>query len=602
MDDLVSMIPERMQSWRWSQFHTYITLKPGADAAQLEGKLTDFAERNAWASTKPGGSYYIPHLMPLEKIHLHAAAHGWDIAVRGNIQTVYILLATAIFILVISILNFVNLSTARAINRAKEVGVRKVVGAYRTQLIYQFISESTILSLCALFIGVLLVMLMLPALNTFSEKDISIGLLRDPRIMAVMLLFALIVGVAAGAYPAFHISGYKPTLILSKRSGASGGALLRKGLVVLQFMLSFFLIVAAITVSEQHGFMRSADMGFDKDNVVVIRLRGDMTKSIASTKQVFANHPNVISASLGYGLPGEAYAGDGIQDKENNNKEWNVNMLTVDHDYAKTLGMEFVAGRDFSTAFPSDEQHAFILSETAASMLGHTDPADAIGHALAWPRWDAADSLKEGTVIGVVKDIQLNSMREAIAPVVLQVYPGAYYSVALRINPEDIQATIAHFEKSWKQFNSDWPFEYKFLDDNFDKMYKSEEKLATLFGYFTGFTIVVACLGLFGLVVYSTTQRYREISIRKVLGADDAGLVFQLAKNYVLLIGIAFIVAIPVSYYAVGEWLQKFAFHIQVTAMLFVKAGILILFITLLTVGIQSLNAVRSNPVDALKE
>ncbi|MBA4054812.1 MAG: macrolide ABC transporter permease, partial [Marivirga sp.] len=316
----------------------------------------------------------------------------------------------------------------------------------------------------------------------------------------------------------------------------------------------------------------------------------------------FGNHPGVISATLGYGLPGEAFAGDGIQDKENNYKEWNINMLTVDHDYVKTLGLELIAGRDFSTAFPSDQKHAFILSETAAKMLGYDDPKDALEHELAWPRWDAPDTLKEGKVIGVVRDIQLNSMRENIAPVVLHVFPFAYSSLTLRIKPENVPATLAHFEKSWKTFNSDWPFEYKFLDDNFDKMYKSEEKLATLFTFFTVFTIFVACLGLLGLVIYSTTQRYKEISIRKVLGAHERGLVVQLAKNYILLIGIAFIIAIPLSYYAAAQWLQKFAFHIPITPMLFLKAALLILAITLITVGIQSVKAARANPVNALKE
>jgi putative ABC transport system permease protein len=602
MDDLTAMVTERMQSWRWSQFHTYIKLRPESDAAVLESKMKDFAERNAWPSTKSTGSYYIPHLMPMEKIHLYASAHGWDIAVRGNIQTVYILLATGLFILVISILNFVNLSTARAISRAKEVGVRKVMGAYRRQLIYQFISESTVLAICALIIGLLVVALVLPALNTFTEKDISLFMLAEPKVLGITVLFALVIGLLAGAYPAFYISHFQPTQILSKRSGASGGALLRKGLVVLQFVLSFFLIVAAITVSDQHTFMRSANMGFEKDNVIVMTLRGDMAKNIASTKQIFSNHPNVVSVSLGYGLPGDAYAGDGILDKEHDNKEWSVSMLTVDHDFAKTLSMEFMAGRDFSTSFPSDEAHAFILSEAAAKMLGHIDPATAIGHELAWHRWDAPDSLKEGVVIGVVKDIQLNSMRETITPVVMQIFPDVYYTMAVRVKPQDLQGTIAHFQKSWKQFNTDWPFEYKFLDENFDKMYKSEEKLATLFGYFTAVTIVVACLGLFGLVVYSTTQRYKEISIRKVLGAGDAGLVMQLAQNYLLLISIAFVVAIPLSYYVAWEWLQKFAFHIPIGIMLFVKAAVLILILTLTTVGIQALNAVRANPVDALKE
>jgi putative ABC transport system permease protein len=602
MEDLVSMIPDRMQSWQWNQFHTYVKLRPGADASSLEAKLKSFAERNAWASTKPSGSYYIPHLMPIEKIHLHASDQSWDIAVRGNAQTVYILFATAIFILVIALLNFVNLSTARGITRAKEVGVRKVVGAHRRQLIYQFVSESTIISIVALIIGAFAAALVLPSLNAFTEKNIPGSLFLDPALLIALFLFALLIGVAAGAYPAFYISGYKPTQILSKRAGRPGSTLLRKGLVVLQFILSFFLIVAAITVADQHQYMRSAEMGFDKDNLVVVRLRGDMTKNVESTKQMFANHPGVVSATLGYGLPGEAYAGDGIQDMENHYKEWNINMLTVDHDYIKTLGLELVAGRDFSTAFPSDEKHAFIVSETAAKMLGHADPKDAIGHALAWPRWDAPDTLKEGKVIGVVKDIQLNSMRDHIAPVVLQIFPFAYSSLTLRIKPENIPGTLDHLEKSWKAFNSNWPFEYKFLDDNFDNMYKSEEKLATLFTFFTGFTVFVACLGLLGLVIYSTAQRYKEISIRKVLGAGEGTLVFTLAKNYVVLIGIAFVVAVPLSYYATWQWLQKFAFHIPITAALFLKAAALIVTITLITVGIQSLRAVRANPVNALKE
>ena len=600
MEGIVS--PERMQSWGWNQFHTYIKLKSGADAAQLESKLKGFAERHAWPETKPHGGYYIPHLMAMEKIHLYASDQVWDVAVKGNSQTIYILFATAVFILVIAVLNFVNLSTARAVSRIKEVGVRKVVGAFRTQLIYQFVSESVIIALIALLVGGMITRLVLPALNSFTEKNIPTTLFLNPLLLLILLAFALLIGIAAGAYPAFYISAYKPAQILSnKQSGRSGKTILRKGLVVFQFVLSFFLIIASMVVSEQHMYMRNADLGFDKNNLVVIRLRGDMTRNVESTKNSFLNHPNIISGSLGYGLPGEAFAGDGIIDKVTN-KNWHTNMLTVDHDYVKTLGLELIAGRDFSKDFPSDERHAFILSETAAKMLGHTDPKDALEHELAWNRWDAPDSLKEGKVIGVVKDVQLNSMRENIAPVILQVYPFAYSSLTLRIKSENIPATLAHLEKTWKTFNAEWPFEYKFLDDNFDKMYKSEEKLATLFSFVTGLTIFVACFGLFGLVVYSTSQKYKEISIRKVLGAKEVGLVMHLVRNYILLITIAFIIAIPLSYYAAWQWLQKFAFRIPITPMLFVKAGLFIMVISLLTVGLQSFKAARTNPVDALKE
>lgn len=590
-----------IQSWTWNQFHTYIRLKKGSDAAALERKLKDFAERNAWEKTKPGGAYYIPHLMAYDDVHLHASDQLWDIAVHGSAQTVYILFAAALFILVIAILNFVNLSTARAVNRTREVGVRKVIGAFRRQIIHQFLSESFIIVMIALFIGVVAAILLAPGLNAFTEKSIDTSILLDPTVIGVLVGFTFITAIAAGAYPAFYISGYKPAQILgSKKSGRSGKTILRKGLVVLQFVLSFFLTIASLTISDQYSFMRTTDMGFDKDNLIILQLRGDMRKNMESAKNAFSGHQNIISASLGYGLPGEAFAGDNIID-ERTGKSWNVSLLTADHDYAKTLGMEFIAGRDFSKDRLSDEHDAYVLSEAAVKLLGYTNPDDAIGHEIAWNRWNA-DSLKRGRVIGVVKDVQLNSMREAIAPMVLQIFPGSYSTLTLRVKPNDLPETLAHLEKTWKVFNSEWPFGYRFLDENFDKMYKSEEKLATLFTFFTGLAIFVACLGLFGLVVYSTTQRYKEISIRKVLGAGEKELVFGLTKSYTVLIVIAFVIAVPLSYCAASMWLERFAFRIDLTPMLFVKAALFIAGLSLLTVGAQSFKAVRANPVDALKE
>jgi putative ABC transport system permease protein len=370
---------------------------------------------------------------------------------------------------------------------------------------------------------------------------------------------------------------------------------------VFQFILSFFLIIASFVVSEQHTFMRETDMGFEKDNLIVLPLRGEMGKNLESTKQAFLSNPNIQSATIGYGLPGEAFAGDGIIDKQSG-KRWHINMLTVDHDYIRTLGMELVAGRDFSAEIASDQHHAFILSESAARMIGYSNPSDALQHEIAWDRWDAPDSLKVGKVIGIVKDIQLNSMREDVAPVALQIFPFAYETLTLRVGSGNLPATIEHLEKQWKAFNSEWPFEYRFLDDNFDRMYKSEERLASLFKIFTGFTILVACLGLFGLVVYSTTQRYREVSIRKVLGANEKSLVLLLGKNFVMLIAVAFLIAIPLSYYAASTWLQTFAFRIAITPVLFFKAGLMITAIALLTVGVQAYKASRANPVQALKE
>ena len=600
---LEGLIPERrMQSWEWSQMHTYVKVKPAADIEALESGLQALAEKYAWPLTKPGGGYYIPHLMPLQKIHLYAHDQLWDFAVRGNVQTLYILAAIGIFILIIAMLNFVNLSTARAINRFKEVGVRKVMGAFRSQLIQQFVSESVIIAFMALLIAAFLTELVLPYLNSFTEKNIPTGVMLSPGVVVSLLVFGLLIGTCAGMYPAFYISANKPTSILSnKDTGRSGKSMLRQGLVVFQLIISFFLIMASFVVSEQHTYMRTADMGFEKENIIVLPLRGDMGKHPESTKQSFSDHGDIVSVTLGYGLPGEAFAGDGITDLETG-KDWSTSMLTVDHDYVKTLGLEVVAGRDFSKDIAADERHAFILSEAAARMLGYNNVEDALGHKIGWDRWDAPDSLKAGHVIGIVKNIQLNSMRESITPVVLHVFPYAYKTIALRVSPRDLPATLAHLEMTWKKFNTEWPFEYRFLDDNFDRMYKAEERLSLLFKIFTGFTIFVACLGLFGLVVYNTTQRYREVSIRKVLGATEGNLFILLAKNYLVLIVIAFTIAVPLSYFAAGEWLQNFSFRVQITPLLFIKAGFLIVAIALLTVGVQSFKATRANPVEALKE
>jgi putative ABC transport system permease protein len=601
IDNLIAKIPERMQRWEWDAFYTYVELASGTNPSSLDSKLKTFAERHAWPLMKGTGTYYIPHLMPLTDIHLHASDHMWDIAIRGNAQTIYILSATAVFILVIAILNFINLSTARAVARMKEVGVRKVVGAFRTQLIYQFISESVIVAFIALVIGGVSAELALPALNNFADKAIPYGIFLDPTMIVYLLVSAFAIGMAAGAYPAFYISNFKPVHIFSHQQARSGKAMLRKALVVLQFVLSFFLIIASFVVSDQHRYLQMKDMGFNKTDLVTIELRGEMQSNLETTRQSFSAHPGIISASFQYGVPGGPYAGETFIDLETK-KNVSVSMLLVDHNYTETLALNLIAGRDFDRNRPSDELDAFIISEEGTKALGYTNPEDALGHRVAWPRWDAPDSLKHGKIIGVVKDFHLTSLRDKVSPVMMHIFPYAYTTATFRIKSDDVPATLQHLENTWKKFNTEWPFEYRFLDDNFDRFYKSEEKLAVLFSFFTGFTIFVACLGLFGLVVYNTSMKYKEISIRKVFGAGDSDLVFGLTQSYMLLIAIAFVIAIPVSNYAAHQWLQKFAYHIDVTPWLFMKAGLMIMLIAVITVGIQSLKAARSNPVDALKE
>jgi putative ABC transport system permease protein len=590
-----------MKSWGWMQFHTYVKLKDDVSVKSVEGKMKRLAEQHAWPVTKPGGSHYVPRLMPLVDIHLRAGSHQWDSAIKGNEQTVYIFLAAGCFILFISSLNFINLSTARAAHRMKEIGVRKIAGAVRHQLMLQFIAESTVIAAISFFLGGFLVELSLPLLNDITNKNFPSTLFLEPLTMLVMMAAVLLIGIAAGLYPAFYLSALKPKrTLVGKGSSGHSRDYFRMSLVVIQFMLSFILIVGTMVVRDQLHFLRNGDAGFSADNVIIMELRGKLRGSHDGVRTSLATHPNVTNVSLQYGLPGEIYPGDIFIDRITN-KQVQTSMLLVDHDYVKTLDLKLVAGRDLSKDFPSDEADAFLITEAAAKLFGFQKPSEAIGHPIAWQPW-AADSLKNGKVVGVIRDFHLNSLRDQVAPVVLHIYPRYFSTIAVRVKSTDLPSTLAHLQTVWKTFEGEWPFDYRFLDSNFERMYKSEERLSVLFGYFSILAVFVACLGLFGLVTYSTSQRFKEIGIRKVLGAENKSLLFLLTKSYLALIVIAFVLASPLSYYVVNEWLSGFAYHIDVTWMLFVNAGMIVLGIALVTVIVQSLKAVTLNPVNVLKE
>jgi putative ABC transport system permease protein len=588
----------RFHNWINQQYNTYVELKPGTDAKAFESKLEGFVSKYAWPKTKPEGFYYIPHLQRVKDIHLYSANHQWEIAVRGNAQMVYILMIAAVLILVIACLNFINLSTARSIKRMKEVGVRKVVGAYRSQLVFQFVMESVLITLISLFIAVTITQTLLPYLNAFTEKNIPSPF--KPTTVALLLAAITLLGFVAGSYPALHLSSFRPSLIFSSKEGRGGNVdVLRKGLVVLQFSFSFFLIIGALVVINQNDLLQNKDLGFSKDHVIIMPLTRNQLKNAEAMKHEYANHPNVKSAGLSYGLPGEIVAGDGIVDAATG-KSWGANMFIIDEDFIPTMEMKVIAGKGFSKDSPNGIAHGFILNEEAVRSFGYGTPEEALGRKINWNVW-GSDSLKKGEVIGVVKDFHFRTLRDKISPVVMHVAPNYFYTLTLRVKPENIQETIAHLESTWKKAESEWPFDYRFLDKNFDKMYKNEQKLSSLLTWFTAFAIFIACLGLFGLVEYNVHQRAKEISIRKVFGAGIPSLLLLLTKRYFILILISFVMVIPVSAYVANEWLQGFAYHITLSPMLFVKAGILIILITITTVIFQSLRAASSNPARVLK-
>ncbi|MEP2667631.1 MAG: FtsX-like permease family protein [Cyclobacteriaceae bacterium] len=593
---------ERMQSWRWQQFFTYIKLKEGTSSTQFEGKLDGFAKKYSLPITEPLGFVITPHIQNITDIHLHSSNFEWEIAKRGNAQSIYVLGGTALFILIIACLNFINLSTARSMKRMKEVGMRKVVGAARTQLISQFISESILITTIGLLIAIAITQIFFPYLNEFTGK-----LIPSPfgfKYIFSLLCFALLLGLLAGSYPAFQLSKFRPAAVIYNRSGEKKETgFYRNTLVVLQFMFSFFLITGSMIVLSQNKLLHNKDLGFDKDQLMVLYLDKSVRSNYESVKQEFLSNPNITFATAGYGLPGDIVAGDGVTNPTIS-KELPANMFCVDFDYVKTLGLQIIAGRDFSREFGTDAKKGFILNETAVTAYGFGTPEEAIGRPLNWEMWEKweNDTLKQGEVIGVVKDFHFKSLREQLSPVVLQIFPPSFYTLTLKVKREDLATTIAFCKETYERLIPEIPFSYKFLDSNFENMYKSEEKLSVLFTIFSGLAILVACMGLFGLVEYSVNQRVREIGIRKVFGASVNSLVLMLTKKYFALITIAFIIIIPVSSYFSNQWLSNFAYRITISPLIYVKACLLIVGITVLTVSFQSIKAALTNPAHTLKE
>lgn len=610
LSSIAQWIPaERMQSWAWHQFVSYVKLKRGTNVKVLEAKFQkDVIEKSKLAS-KEANTWDKPFFQPLEKIHLYSSGFKFDKAQRGNITYVNALTVIAIFILLIACFNFINLSTAKSLQRAKEVGIRKTIGAGRNQLIFQFTGETVLLSFISIILSVILTSLLLPWMNDFTGKNIPVSLFANPLVILLLLSLALLTGVLAGFYPAIVLSGFKPIKVLKsslagdKQSGKT--PLLRHSLVVVQFTLSVLLIVCALVVFKQVNYLHNKDLGFNKEQIMFFPMRGD---SIAHNTSAFKNEllkiPGVSSVSIGYGFPGDAVAGDEIIVERNGQRvTQSVTQLTIDDDYIKTLGLRLIAGRDFSKSITTDADHAWIINETAVKQFGFDTPEKSIGKMLYWHPWDAhnPDSLKTGQVIGVVKDFNYKSLYDKVEPAVLQIFPGSAWKVAVKINTANAGNTIEKISTIWKGFTPDYPLEYKFLDENFEQMYNSEDKLKTLLWIFTLIAIFIGCLGLFGLTAYAAERRKKEIGIRKVLGASTQSLVLLLSKDFIRLVLIALIVASPIGWYFMNKWLGNFAYKIPVSGWIFLLTGLIAVLIAIITVSFQAIKAAMANPVKSLR-
>lgn len=603
-------LPEqRMQSWGWQQFFTYIKVREGGDVEAMEAGFGQLVRQRAWPDTKPNGFTYLPHFQALHDIHLHSTDFKFDAAQRGNITYVNALIVIAVFILVIACFNFINLSTALSVRRAREVGVRKAIGAGRPQLIGQFLGETLLLALFSTVLAVVSAVVLLPVVNAFTGKSISALLLLEPLSVVGILLLTLLSGLLAGIYPALVLSGFDPVKVL--KSGAFQGGTpghtpwLRHGLVVVQFSLSILLILSAIIVLRQVNYLHHKDLGFNKDQILFFPMRGDrMGKSTDAFRGDLLQQPGVSSVSIGYGYPGDAVAGDQIiLDRGGKRVTQSATQLTVDFDYIKTLGLQVVAGRDFSRKMGTDQDHAWILNETAVRELGFGTPEKALGKTLYWHPWDGnnPDSLKEGKVIGVVKDFNYKSLYDQVEPAVIQIYPQAAWKVAVKLSTDKLASTLAGINGVWNKYSPDYPLEYKFMDENFDQLYRNEDKLQTLLWVFTGIAIFVGCLGLFGLAAFSTETRRREIGIRKILGASSRGVVVLLSKDFIRPVLLSLVIASPVTVFIMSRWLQSFAYRVGISWWIFGLAGTATVVIAMLTVSYQALRAAVANPVKALR-
>ena len=600
---------ERMQSWGWQQFFTYVKLKRGTDVHELELKFQKEVKEKSASFAKQRSIALTPFFQPLSAIHLHSADFKFDTAQRGNITYVNALTIIAIFILLIACFNFINLATAKSLKRAKEVGVRKAAGAGRRHLILQFMGETVLLAFISIVLSVILAALLLPWLNQFTGKHISFALFARPVVSLLLIGLTILVGIIAGFYPALVLSNFKPASVLkgNPAGGEQPGRIpwVRHGLVVTQFSLSVLLIIGAIVVYEQVDYLHNKDLGFNKEQIMFFPMRGNnMFKNVDAFKNGLLRAPGVSSVSIGYGFPGDAVAGDEIIVPRNGQRvSQPATQLTVDYDYISTLGLQIVAGRDFSKAMGTDKDHAWIINETAVKQLGFVSPQKALGQTLYWHVWGAAnpDSLKTGSVVGVVKDFNYKSLYDKVETTVIQIFPDAAWKVAVKISTANMSNTIREVGHVWDKFTPEYPLEYKFMDENFGRMYTAEDKLKSLLLIFAAIAILVGCLGLFGLAAYTAERRKKEVGIRKVLGANTQGLVLLLSKDFIKLVVISLLIASPVAWYCMNLWLRDFAYRISIGWWVFAVAAIVALSIALITVSFQAIRAALADPVKNLR-
>ncbi|MEP0985697.1 ABC transporter permease [Ekhidna sp.] len=588
--------PQIFDSWGYVDFYTYFTLKPGTSIEQLQEKVPEFLAANF-----PNDFNYHIEFEPLSDAYLHSDA-GRQPGPVGSMGNIYIFTSVAIFILLIACINFMNLSTARSVERAKEVAIRKTIGSHRSALIYQFLVEAILVTFIASIMASILVFFGHSLLEQISGKALPIEWLFSVQNVLIAIGAILFIGIVAGSYPAFVLSTFKPITVLKGAfKSSSKGIWLRKSLVVLQFALSIILLAGAAVVSSQLDFLQRQDLGFNSEQVLVIDFGYDgvVQRKREYIKQQFLNHKDVEMVSISRATPGDFFpnAGTGVADPNTGEITYKGPAIyEVDEDFIPTYQMTMVAGRNFSDDFPLDSANALILNESAAKLFGYPDPNDIIGQ--SFEQWG-----RDGKVIGVVEDFNYVSLHKEVEP--LSIRFGTQFNVSvvsLKLNSQDYSKTLSELESIWTEIVPHRPFDTRFANQNFDAQYEADERFGMIFSVFSTLAIFVACLGLFGLTIYSTAQRNKEIGVRKVLGASTGRIIALLSKDFIRLYIIALAIAIPFSWYLMNNWLDGFAYRIPLGYEVFVISAAITLIVAFVTMSFKTVSAALANPVESLRD
>jgi putative ABC transport system permease protein len=589
-----------MKNFGSNNFGTYLLLTEGVSAEDLESQIPAFIDRHIPASSQgfSASSGTKLFLWPLTSIHLHSNLDS-EIEPNNNIEYVYIYSAIAVFILLIACINFMNLATARSAKRAMEVGLRKVMGADRQLLVRQFMSETIFMALFALIIAILISWIVLPFYSNFTGKVLTLNFIHHPEYIIGLMMLVLLVGMLAGSYPSLFLSGFQPVQVL-KGTYKIGSVheKLRSVLVVGQFAISIILIVSVLVVLNQLNFMKNQDLGFEKDEILVLPAYNEFTDNYEILRDRLIQHQGIDNVALGSRIPsGRLLDAQGAQAEVGGQLlpvDVRISDIHVSHSFMETFGMLIVAGRDFDFNLASDSTEAFVLNESAVRSIGWANPEEAIEKSFQYGN-------RRGYVVGIVKDFHFESLHQPISPIVFLIPQDRFNEVAVKIKPEYKDTAIAYLRDEWQAMKPDFPFNYYMVADKFEQQYEAEEKVGTLFGLFAGLAIIISVLGLFGLAAYATEQRTKEIGIRKVMGASIWSIISLLGKDFLKLVLFGFLLAIPIAWFGMNGWLDNFAYKISISWVVFLVAGLIATIIAALTVSSQSIRAAMINPVDAFK-